>query len=91
MGTMNPNPGGGAAPPTNFTVLVFIKSLAAPVVLYSENPVSLYEELKRHIQQAAAATPKLLEKTGAGPLKKVSFLDTEISGVALQAELPGGR
>jgi hypothetical protein len=69
-------------------VLVFLKSLATPVVLYSESPVTLYEEMKRHIQQANPAAPKLLEKPGTGPLKKVSFLDTELSGVALQADAP---
>jgi hypothetical protein len=81
MGTINPNPA------NSYTVLVFLKYLAAPVVLYSENPVSLYDELRRHLREAKAETPKLLEKPGTGPLKKVSFLDTDISGVALQAEL----
>jgi hypothetical protein len=86
---MNPNPGMPQQPqaPTNYTVLVFVKSLAAPVVLYSDNPVSLYEEIKRHIQQANPSAPKLIEKPGAGPLKKVCLQDTEISGVALQAEM----
>lgn len=85
MGTLNP---GMSQPqnPAQFTVLVFMKSLAAPIVLFSDNPVSLYEEIKRNVQQANAATPKLIEKNGAGPLKKVSFLDTEISGVALQGD-----
>jgi hypothetical protein len=89
MAAQPPMPG-MTSPPTNFTVLIFIKSLAAPVVLFSENPVSLYEEIKRHIQQASPSSPKLLEKPGAGPLKKVCFLDTEISGVALQSELGAG-
>lgn len=74
--------------PTNYTVLIFLKSVAAPIVLYTDNPVSLYEEIKRHIQQASPATPKIIEKPGAGPLKKVAVLDTEIAGVALQAENP---
>ena len=85
------NPSGIPLSPTQYTVLVFLKSLAAPIVLYSDNPISLYDEVKRHIQQASAAGPKLVEKPGAGPLKKVCFLDTEISGVALQAEPQGGR
>jgi hypothetical protein len=76
--------------PGNYSVLVFLKSLSAPVVLYSDNPISLYEEMKRHIQQAMPNSPKLLEKPGVGPLKKVSFLDTEISGVALQGD-PSSR
>jgi hypothetical protein len=76
----------GAVPPapSAYSVLVFVRALAAPVVLYSDNPVSLYEELKRTMQQANPATPKLLEKPGTGPLKKVALWDTEITGVALQ-------
>ena len=84
-------PQGLPNPPGNYAVLVFMKSMAAPIVLYSDNPVTLYEEVKRHIQQANPATPKLLEKPGAGPLKKVAFLDTEIAGVALQSESPTAR
>ncbi len=90
MGALNPTPGMTPSP-TNFTVLVFVKSLAAPVVLYTDNPVSLYEEIKRLIQQANPHSPKLIEKPGAGPLKKVSLLDTEISGVALQSEIQQAR
>lgn len=86
MSSPPPMPG-VTPPPANFTVLVFLKSLAAPVVLFSDNPVSLYEEVKRTIQQANPASPKIFEKPGMGPLKKVCFMDTEISGVALQAEI----
>lgn len=68
------------------SVLVFMKSLSTPVVLYADQPTQLYEELKRIIQTANPQAPKLIEKTGVGPLKKVSFLDTELSGVALQAD-----
>lgn len=91
MGTLNPSQGIPPSAPVNYSVLVFLKSLSAPIVLYSDNPVSLYEEIKRHIQQANTSSPKLLEKPGSGPLKKVSFLDTEISGVALQAEMQAMR
>lgn len=63
-----------------------MKSLATPLVLYAENPNQLYDEIKQHIRSASAQTPKLIEKQGVGPLKKVSFLDTEISGVAVQSE-----
>ncbi len=89
MGTLNPNPAHQNLP-SSYTVLVFLRHLAAPIVLFSDNPVTLYDEIRRHIQQANAESPKLLEKPGTGPLKKVSFLDTEITGVALQAE-PGSR
>lgn len=82
---------GPAVPPGNYSVLVFINALAAPVVLYSDNPISLYEELKKIIQQANPGSPKLIEKPGAGPLKKVCILDTQITGVALQAEAAAVR
>lgn len=67
-------------------VLVFMKSLATPLVLYADNANQLYEEMQRIIRAANPQSPKLIEKQGVGPLKKVSFLDTEISGVALQLE-----
>jgi len=86
MGSLPPGQPGAAQ-----TVLVFLKSMATPVVLYSENPITLYEDIKRHIQQANPASPKLLEKPGIGPLKKVCFLDTELAGAALQQDLATTR
>lgn len=68
------------------SVLVFLKSLATPVVLYSDNPTQLYEEMKQIIKSANPAAPKLVEKPGVGPLKKVCIIDTEISGVAMQVD-----
>lgn len=80
-------PGATGLPPgVQVSVLVFLKSLATPVVLYADQPTQLYDEIKRLIQAANPQSPKLIEKTGVGPLKKVSFLDTEVSGVALQAD-----
>ncbi len=73
-------------PPPQFSVLVFLKSLATPVVLYAENPSQLYEEMRQIIKSANPHQPKLLEKQGVGPLRKVSFLDTELSGVAIQVD-----
>ena len=74
---------------TQNVVLMFMQGLAAPIALYSDNPQSLYDEIRRLIQQANHNTPKLIEKVGMGPLKKVSFLDTHITGVAMQAEMSG--
>ena len=65
--------------------------MAAPVALYTDNPVALYEEMKRVIQQAKEGSPKLIEKIGQGPLRKVSFLDTQVIGVALQNEMPNAK
>ncbi|MBY0405799.1 MAG: hypothetical protein K2X66_17990 [Cyanobacteria bacterium] len=74
-----------ALPPNvQISVLIFLKSLATPVVLYSDNPTQLYEEIKALIKGANASAPKIIEKPGVGPLKKVAFLDTELSGVAMQ-------
>jgi len=78
------NPSSAASP----CVLIFLRGLATPVVLYTETPPLLYDEIKRIIQTADARAPKLIEKPGLGPLKKVSFLDTELTGVALQGEIP---
>jgi hypothetical protein len=73
-------------PNMQISVLVFMKSLATPLVLYADNASQLYDEIKQLIRAASPQSPKLVEKQGAGPLKKVSFLDTEISGVAMQLE-----
>ncbi|MDX2085305.1 MAG: hypothetical protein SFZ03_07950 [Candidatus Melainabacteria bacterium] len=76
--------------PVQISVLVFLKSLATPVVLYADSPTQLYDELREAILVANPAQPKLLEKNGAGPLKKVSFLDTELAGVAMQVDPASG-
>lgn len=77
----------GSVPPhMQQSVLIFLKGSAAPVVLYSENPQGLYDEMRQMIKVANATSPKLMEKPGIGPLKKVSFLDTEVMGVALQVD-----
>jgi hypothetical protein len=73
-------------PNMQISVLVFMKSLATPLVLYADNPTALYDEMKQIIRSANVQTPKLIEKQGVGPLKKVAFLDTEVSGVAVQLE-----
>ncbi len=83
---MSASPSSSLPPNLQVCVLVFMRSLATPLVLYADNATQLYEEIKQLIKMANPAAPKLIEKQGAGPLKKVAFLDTEISGVALQLE-----
>ena len=77
-------------PPINpniqMSVLVFMRSLATPLVLYADNAVQLYDEIRAIIRAANPQSPKLIEKQGVGPLKKVAFLDTEVSGVAIQVD-----
>lgn len=79
---MNPNP---SALQNQTVVMIFLKNMAAPILLFSENPIALYEDLKKVIEKANPQAPKLIERPGTGPLKKVSFLDTQLSGVALQS------
>ena len=73
-------------PNMQISVLVFMKSLATPLVLYADNANQLYDEIKQIIRSANPQSPKIIEKQGVGPLKKVAFLDTEVSGVAMQLE-----
>lgn len=67
-------------------VMVLLKGLATPVVLYSDNPFQLYDELKQVLASAGTGPAKLIEKPGLGPLRKVCFLSSELSGVALQMD-----
>ena len=67
------------------SVLVFLKGTTAPLVLYVENPLALYDELSQVIK-ANSSTPKLIEKATMGPIKKVCILSTQICAVALQDE-----
>jgi hypothetical protein len=68
------------------SVLVFLQGLASPIVLYAEQPLQLYDELKSIIKAAQPGAPKLIEKPGIGPLRKVAFLDVQLAGVAIQGE-----
>jgi len=71
---------------TRKPVLLFIKGAGTPLVLYVDDPDEVYAEIKNIIAKANPQFPKLVEKAGKGPLKKVSMLDTQISGVAIQEE-----
>lgn len=91
MANVPPQPPGGTPLyniPTGVqhAVLVFVRSLATPVMLYAENPQQLYDEIRATIRQADPKAPKLIEKPGLGPLKKFTVLDTELMGVALQTD-----
>lgn len=77
-----------AQPPqikTRIAVLVFIKSSAAPMVLYFENPIAEYEDLVQ-ILKTAGAMNKMIEKDTVGPIKKFCIASNQIAGVALQEE-----
>ncbi len=67
------------------SVLVFLKGTTAPLVLYVENPLALYDELSQ-ILKLNSPTVKLIEKNTLGPVKKVCIQSTQICAVALQEE-----
>ena len=66
-------------------VLVFLKGTTAPLILYVENPLELYDELQQ-VLKLNSPTPKLIEKNTIGPIKKVCIQSTSICAVALQEE-----
>lgn len=67
------------------SVLVFLKGTTAPLVLYVENPLELYEELSQ-VLKLNSPTPKLIEKNTIGPVKKVCIQSTSICAIAIQEE-----
>lgn len=69
---------------TRISVLIFLKGNAAPLVLYVENPLELYDEILSYLK--LPATSKLVEKETSGPIKRVAFMSNQISGVAIQEE-----
>lgn len=69
---------------TRVSVLVFLKGNAAPIVLYVDKPIELYEELLSYLKMPTNI--KLLEKETVGPIKKISFMSNQISAVAMQEE-----
>lgn len=73
--------------PTNIkiktAILVFLKNLAAPLVLYFDNPQEIYDELKETVNSPSS---KVYEFEPNGPIKKVCVNASQISGVALQEE-----
>lgn len=66
------------------SVLVFLKGTTAPLVLYVENPVSVYEELAGILKKSQQNI--LIEKTTLGPIKKVCINSSDLAAVALQEE-----
>ena len=65
-------------------VYVFIKETLNPIVLYFDNPQAVYLEMKQLMKSPA---PVLVEKEANGPVKKIAFVSTQISGVVLQDEV----
>jgi hypothetical protein len=82
---MNPNVSGQQLQ-IRKALLILLKGVGAPIVLYVDNPDELYSEIRQIIAGASPAAPKVVEKLGKGPLKKMAVLDTQIAGVAIQEE-----
>lgn len=70
---------------TRISVLVFLKGTAAPLVLYFENPIAVYEELTQLLKSSSAIN-KIIEKETIGPVKKVCLMSNQICAVAIQEE-----
>ncbi|OGI00723.1 MAG: hypothetical protein A2Y25_11680 [Candidatus Melainabacteria bacterium GWF2_37_15] len=67
-------------------ILIFLKAVAPPLVLYVDNTDEAYAEIIRIIENANVSMPRMIEKIGKGPLKKIAVLDVQIAGVAIQEE-----
>ena len=63
-------------------LLLFIKGLGTPVVLYFDNADEEYKKIQKII--ASPSTGRLIEFTPKGPIKFFSVLDNQISAVAMQ-------
>ena len=71
---------------TRLVLLVFLKGASAPIVLYFEDTLAVYEELLAVIKSQSPVA-KLIEKEPIGPIKKIAFMSNQIISVALQEEL----
>ena len=69
---------------TKVSLLIFLKGSVAPIVLYFENPQSIYENLQNILR--AQEAPKLIELDALGPIKKVCLVSSEISGISIKEE-----
>lgn len=65
-------------------LLLFIKNVATPVILYFDNPDAEYQNIQQII--AKPSVGKLLELKPKGPIKTFSVIDSQICAVALQEE-----
>ena len=68
---------------TRQAVILFLKGSATPLVMYFDNPQSVYSELKQLMKNP---TPVLVEKEPIGPIRRVCFVSTQIAGLILQEE-----
>ncbi|MDO5438080.1 MAG: hypothetical protein Q4F80_07790 [bacterium] len=69
--------------------IVFVKGSIAPVVLYLDDPVKVYENVQNIISNPQA--PRIFEIEANGPIKKVTLVTSEVTGCALQEEVYIGK
>lgn len=69
---------------TRKALLLFIKNVSTPIILYFANPDEEYKKIQQII--AKPSVGKLLELTPKGPIKTFSVIDNQICAVALQEE-----
>jgi hypothetical protein len=67
-------------------VLLFLKVVGPPLVLYVDNHEEFYKEIIEIIKSTNEKSPRLIERTANGPLLNIAILDTQIAGVAIQEE-----
>ena len=65
--------------------VIFVKGSIAPIILYLDDPDKVYEN-GQNINRNPQA-PKVFEIEAYGPVKKVTFVTSEITGCALQDEM----
>ncbi|MDD3150559.1 MAG: hypothetical protein PHV68_06960 [Candidatus Gastranaerophilales bacterium] len=71
---------------TKRPILIFLKHVGPPIVLYVDDSDAMFVELQEIMLKASPSNPKIIEKTGKGPVKKIAVLDTQIAGLAIQEE-----
>ena len=67
---------------TKVAFIIFVKGSIAPVVLYLDDPKKVYENVQNIIK--APNPPKIFEIEANGPIKKVTFVTSEITGCAFK-------
>lgn len=65
-------------------LLLFIKGLGTPVILYFDNPDEEYKKIQKII--TTPSNGKLIEFKPKGPIKFFSVLDNQIGAVGMQEE-----
>jgi len=71
---------------TRQVLLVFLKSAAAPMLLYFDDPKSVYDEILPLIR-TQSTVGKLIEKEALGPIKHVAIMSNQIASIAIQEEV----